>query len=312
MIYINLKTSTLRSPAYIGAEPVQRATWLSLLAYCVEQENAGIIAGADQWKDRQWQQTCGVTLAEVQDACDLWGWSGGALVVHFYPAEKEAEVQRNREAGRSGGKSRSEAKIQAARLNGAKRNPSTNPSENPSESQAEPKREPNGKERKGMGIGKEGGTAVPPRCVQTPDLPTFVSQCNLAGIPADLAEEIWHDNEGRGYAPTGEWLDHNGRPIASPVANAKSRSLAMSQRRQKNGSSGQLGGKKPPSVWEMRQQLEAAEKEAERLANNPSNKTYDATSFESRLKPEVAQQVKALRARAGEIRQQLAGAKEAA
>jgi hypothetical protein len=31
MIYLNLKTSTLRAPEYIGSEPTQRGTWLNLL-----------------------------------------------------------------------------------------------------------------------------------------------------------------------------------------------------------------------------------------------------------------------------------------
>ena len=31
MIYLNLKTSTLRAPEYIGSEPTQRGTWLNLM-----------------------------------------------------------------------------------------------------------------------------------------------------------------------------------------------------------------------------------------------------------------------------------------
>jgi hypothetical protein len=104
MIYLNLKTSTLRAPEYIGSEPTQRGTWLNLLCYCCEQENGGTIEGCAGWKDRQWQQTAGVTLAEVREECDLWQWDGEALVVTFYPSDKEAEVQSRREAGRLGGK----------------------------------------------------------------------------------------------------------------------------------------------------------------------------------------------------------------
>ena len=41
MNWINIETKTLRAPEYIGADPVQRATWLNLLGYCSEQENGG-------------------------------------------------------------------------------------------------------------------------------------------------------------------------------------------------------------------------------------------------------------------------------
>ena len=137
MIYLNLKTSTLRAPEYIGSEPTQRGTWLNLMCYCCEQENGGVIDGCAGWKDRQWQQTAGVTLAEVREDCDLWKWDGEALVVTFYPSDKEAEVRAKREAGKRGGSAKTEAKTQASRQNGAKHNPST--------TQAEPKQEPNGR-----------------------------------------------------------------------------------------------------------------------------------------------------------------------
>ena len=104
MNWINLKISIIREPAYVGAEPVQRATWLNLLAYCCEHENGGVIKDAAAWKCRQWQQTCGVMLEEVRSECDLWAWCpDGALIVAMYPAEKQQEVQAKREAGRRGG-----------------------------------------------------------------------------------------------------------------------------------------------------------------------------------------------------------------
>jgi hypothetical protein len=84
-------------------------------------------------------------------------------------------------------------------------------------------------------------------CVQTPDLPTWLSQCQLAGIPAPVAEEIWHDNEGRGCAPDGHWIDHLGQPIANPLANAKSRSMAMQQRRKQPAANAKANGRK----WQL-------------------------------------------------------------
>lgn len=162
MRWLNIEIANLRSPAFVGAEPVERATWLSLLAYCADQENGGVIADCRSWKDRQWQQTCGITQAEAHQECQLWEWDGDSLCVAFFPLEKQAEVQTKRDAGRRGGSVKSEAKTQASRINGAKRNPSTTQAE----TQAQPKLEPNGKERKGMesnGRGKEVGRVTAPQ-----------------------------------------------------------------------------------------------------------------------------------------------------
>lgn len=87
MIYLNIKTSDLRRPEMIGSDPVVRATWLFLMAHCVEQENGGILLGCGNWRDRQWQQTCGVTLEEVRSDSDLWYWDEGSLFLLFYPEE---------------------------------------------------------------------------------------------------------------------------------------------------------------------------------------------------------------------------------
>ena len=100
MQYLNINVSTLHSPEYIGAEPVARATWLSLLGYAVQQEKGGRIADAKTWPDRQWQQTCCVTLEEVSRSCKLWRWHGSTLVVKFYPAAAELEVKAKRAAGK--------------------------------------------------------------------------------------------------------------------------------------------------------------------------------------------------------------------
>lgn len=122
MDWININTRMLRSPEFIGSEPVARATWLCLLGYCVDQENGGRIKGGAAWKDRQWQQAAGVTTAEVLDAAPLIIVDGEDVLVHGYPAEKEAEVRAKRAAGQAGGKqsgrarrSRSEADLKQNR-----------------------------------------------------------------------------------------------------------------------------------------------------------------------------------------------------
>jgi hypothetical protein len=150
MQYLNIPTAFLRSPEYIAAEPTARATWLSLIGYCAEQENGGIIAACAAWKDRQWQQTAGVTLEETKMICSLWKWEGDSIILFGYPSDKEAMVRSKRQAGTQGGRAKTQAKTQAARQNGAKHNPS----KHPSTTQAQPKQTPNGKERKGK-EGKE-------------------------------------------------------------------------------------------------------------------------------------------------------------
>ena len=136
MNYLNLNISTLRAPEFLGSEPVARATWLCVVGYCIDQENNGRVAACKGWKDRQWQQTCGVTLDEVNASAPLLAWDGDDLVVWRYPIAHQAKCETNRENGRAGGLSKSQAKAEAARLNGAKHKPSEDPSEHPSESEA--------------------------------------------------------------------------------------------------------------------------------------------------------------------------------
>lgn len=104
MEWLNIHIPILRAPEYIGSEPSARAAWLNVLAYCCEQENGGKILGGASWKDRQWQQTCGVTLAEVNEAHPLLSIVGSDVIVWKYPVEKEELVRERREWGKKGGR----------------------------------------------------------------------------------------------------------------------------------------------------------------------------------------------------------------
>lgn len=110
MRWINTEVGTLRTPEFIGSSPSERGTWFCVLGYSVEQENGGRIKNASGWKDRQWQQTAGVTLREVRAAAQLLQWDGDDLLVLFYPVEKENEVKAKRLAGSSGGKASGQAR----------------------------------------------------------------------------------------------------------------------------------------------------------------------------------------------------------
>jgi hypothetical protein len=319
MIWLNLKTTTLRSPEYAGSEPIQRATWLNLLAYCCEQENGGKIEGCVGWKDRQWQQTLGVTLAEVREDSALWHWEGDALCVAFYPTFKEDEVQARREAGKRGGSARTKAKTEAARSNGAKHNPSKHPSKTQAEPKQNPSNNPTEREREWEENDKGKGTLTvvsdAPKLEDllyvAPTLPQVIEAGRRAMIPEDVCRAYHDDREGAG------WLDGKGRPVKSmPHDLSGFWRKWQSNRSPKQFGNGQVasnGSPKPAEgVWHIEKRIEAAQKEIERIQSNPSNKEPVPESFDRRLRPEHMAKVKALKASISEMRQKLAGVEVAA
>lgn len=122
MNFINLRVAVLRSPEYLGCEPVTRATWLNLLAYCHEQENGGIVAHAAAWGDRQWQQVAGVTRDEILSAAPLVTIRGDDIVVWGFDKEKQREVQARRVQAGEAARRRWDRKL------GGTRNPQPRPS----------------------------------------------------------------------------------------------------------------------------------------------------------------------------------------
>lgn len=192
--WLNLRTSRLRDPSFIGSDPVERGTWLCVIAYCVELENGGIIVGAKLWKDRQWQQACGVTLKEVMKSERLLKWDGYDLIVWEYPCDKEKEVSHKREVAKENGK-----------LGGRPRlNPETNEEPTPVISHNQrPKAEGEGKEK---GIGKEGETPKAPRgataspslgngSIPKDNLPTTEPAKRIAAICHRDLTTRWSDKE---------------------------------------------------------------------------------------------------------------------
>ncbi len=103
MNYLNLETWLLHSPEFIGAEPLSRATWINLMLWCAEQENGGVIPDSRSWSDRQWQQTCGVTAAEVNSASTLFEFEGDDLHLAFYPIDQQKIMLARRKVARTNG-----------------------------------------------------------------------------------------------------------------------------------------------------------------------------------------------------------------
>jgi hypothetical protein len=287
MIYLNLKTSTLRAPEFIGSEPTARATWLSLICYCCEQENGGMIPECATWKDRQWQQTCGVTLSEVNEPTSLWQWAGANLVVSFYPSDKETEVKAKREAGRKGGKlsgkARREAHLQAS-------------GEAQLQAVGEAVVERKGKE--GNGIERERKLVKRVAEVSATNdkdwLDELAQNAAYAGINihVELGKmQAWCKAHGKMASRKRfiNWLNRSERPILAPE-------LA-------------LGGRaKPLTAWEIQQAIKALQSQASRLRADPANTepVDESSPWQRRLKPEVSAKVKELKAEADRLQSQLA------
>ena len=219
MHWINIHTSDLRSPEYIGSEPVQRATWLNVMCYCIEQENGGRIAGGATWKDRQWQQACGVTLAEVVDGGELVTMDGDDVVVWRYPAEKEAQVQRDRAIARENGKRGGRPKKPSRNPRETHEKPSGNPhgfskktqrepSGNPAETREKPSGNPAETREKPSGnpaetqaeSGREGKGRVKERKEVPPYPPMGAGAATAANddqTPGDLLHRAMADVEDR-------------------------------------------------------------------------------------------------------------------
>lgn len=98
--------SVIRSPEYVGSSPAERGTWLSVMAYACEIECGGRLPGAATWKDRQWQQACGVTIREVKASFRLLRFDGDDCVVNGYPHAAERQVTSGRANAKAGAMAR--------------------------------------------------------------------------------------------------------------------------------------------------------------------------------------------------------------
>ncbi|MBB5351371.1 hypothetical protein HNR46_001607 [Haloferula luteola] len=174
MEWLNLHSSVLDSPEFVGEEPVNQATWLKLQRFCIGQENGGRIESCKDWKDRKWQQLVRVTRREIETDSELWEWDGESLVVLFYPVEKETEVKTNRANGRKGG--RPKKKTQPDTPEVTENKPPGFESENPTESQrfeiAETERKGRGREGNEERKGREAAAAARAR-----EAESLVSAC---------------------------------------------------------------------------------------------------------------------------------------
>lgn len=113
MEWLNIRLTQLAAPEYLRSDPTERATWLQLLAHCAGQENGGILRDCHDWKDRVWQQVCGITHREAHTPTRLWTWENTDLHIWGYPLDKERMVQQKRSIGAVGGRQSGKARAQA-------------------------------------------------------------------------------------------------------------------------------------------------------------------------------------------------------
>ena len=191
MNWINIHTETLRGEEFIGAEPLERATWLNLLGWCCAQENDGIIRDCKSWGNRKWQQLCGITKDEVDLSSDLYRFEGSNLVITFYPIEQQAAVKAKREAGKKGGRPRKTQIVGHIQNKGEK--PHGYDMDNHKDKDTLNVKERKGKESKGKVIVKK--TPQPPRGEWEPD--TFQTTINACYKRRQSTK--WADAEIRAY-----------------------------------------------------------------------------------------------------------------
>jgi thymidylate synthase len=107
---------------------------------------------------------------------------------------------------------------------------------------------------------------------------------------------VWHDNESRAIAPTGEWTDWNGRPIANWRSNLKARAAQIARKRPSKALT------KPKGVWDAKQGIDALNAKLERLKANPKNRRHKTeTPWETEWTPEAKVEVAQIRAKIREL-----------
>lgn len=209
MNHLNIETSVLLSHDFLRIEPVERAIWLALLAYCVQQENGGVLKGAEGWKDFDWWMR-GIDPGTVPDSPTLWSFEDGDLHLHHYPIRNENWVKMSRAGGAKGGRPKKHAKKENPEVSG-KDKPTQKPigSEKhnlPEKPTPETYSETKCNVRKGN-VRKRKSTPKPPSKGDL--LSLFVSVLEANKLPESVCETFE-----RKYA---DWIDYRDEDVGKPV-----------------------------------------------------------------------------------------------
>jgi hypothetical protein len=134
------------------------------------------------------------------------------------------------------------------------------------------------------------------KVVTTPTLEEFKIAASMLMVAEDIAEEIWHDNEGRGIAPSGHWIGYNGQPIHNWQSNMKARAAAIARKRPATALT------KPKGVWDAKQGIEALKAKLERMKGDSRLRQHKAEMpWETEWKPEAKAEVARIRQRIAEL-----------
>jgi uncharacterized protein YdaU (DUF1376 family) len=150
-----------------------------------------------------------------------------------------------------------------------------------------------------------------------PSKEQVIEAARNVGLTPEQAEIWLNDHLARPIAPSGHWTGRDGRP----VHNWQHALAAWAGRWKENSRAkdAKINGhapapRKAASVWELKQSIEAAEKEIGKLRTDPANSesASEDAPWERRLKPEVSAKVKTLKAGVASMRQRMAGMEVAA
>jgi hypothetical protein len=203
MEWFKMYPAKFRAREFIGSDPVERATWLAVMCYCVEQENSGRLVGAALWKDRQWQQTCGVTLREVSKSTKLIKIEGDDVIIWEYPIETQDEI-----------KSRRKASVIANGARWGKKSESVtdNNSYSVTESRVEKSRE------------EKNTPPYPPASDLPKTLEEAISRGRAGGVSPDFCREVFLEHEGTSWTFAGSHGGNRTSSRGSSVSRAGQRS----------------------------------------------------------------------------------------
>jgi hypothetical protein len=153
--------------------------------------------------------------------------------------------------------------------------------------------------------------------VKTPAVEEVIEAGKLIGIEEEICRKWFDECEANPFTFDGGWTRIRGGE-AVPMnmdrwRNALSAYAVGWRSRKAIASSGASGGtSSAPSVWSLKQKIEAAQAELNRIRSNPENKEQVPGSWDRRLKPEPAAQAKELKAKIDGWRAQMTEGKEAA
>ncbi len=153
-----------------------------------------------------------------------------------------------------------------------------------------------------------------------PSREQVIEAARNCGLNEEQADIWLNDHLARPIAPDGRWTDRNGRPVnnwQASLAAWAGRWRQNDRDREAKAAAPKFNGStkgKTDTPWEIKQRLEAIQREIEGIRGDRRNRTPKAdTPWESTMAPEAVERVKALKATAQELNRKLAlSAKEAA